>query len=82
MNMMLTLWPQSAWQPSLQAVGWQLVDRPHQRQLLDNHGQVIVDIHYAGASALAGGSEHANSKASDSVNQGLNKNLNPDLNQA
>ncbi|PSU59343.1 DUF3261 domain-containing protein [Photobacterium aphoticum] len=73
MNMMLTLWPQSAWQPSLQAVGWQLVDRPHQRQLLDNHGQVIVDIHYAG------GSEHVNSKASDRLNQGLNHGLNNSL---
>ncbi|MGF1688566.1 DUF3261 domain-containing protein [Photobacterium japonica] len=54
LNLMLTLWPVEAWQAPLAAVGWQLIEHPHQRQLLDNHGNVVVDIHYAASSPLDG----------------------------
>ncbi|MCP4956400.1 DUF3261 domain-containing protein [Photobacterium aquimaris] len=53
-NMMITLWPLSAWQQPLQHIGWQLKQTANQRQLIDDKGMVIADINYQNANKLKG----------------------------
>ncbi|MDE1476795.1 DUF3261 domain-containing protein [Xenorhabdus bovienii] len=44
-DIMLSYWPTSSWQSKL-PTGWTLSDTVNRRQLKDNHGQVITEIHY------------------------------------
>jgi len=44
-DIMLSIWPVEAWQAKLPK-GWQLVDSNLHRQLIDNTGQIIIDIEY------------------------------------
>lgn len=53
-NLMLTLWPVDAWRSPLQNVGWQLVETSHNRQLIDEKGNIIADIDYKATPHLAG----------------------------
>ncbi|CEO41500.1 DUF3261 domain-containing protein [Photobacterium kishitanii] len=53
-NMMITLWPLSAWQQPLQQIGWQLKQTANHRQLVDNKGVVVADINYQDADKLKG----------------------------
>ncbi|WP_299019756.1 DUF3261 domain-containing protein [uncultured Photobacterium sp.] len=53
-NLMLTLWPAESWQQSLQAVGWRLKDSPELRQLIDDKGDVVIEIHYNSVPHLDG----------------------------
>lgn len=45
-NLMITLWPVDSWQPHLAKIGWQLTESNQQRQLFDNNGDLVADIHY------------------------------------
>lgn len=45
-NVMLSVWPISAWEKPLQKIGWRLIENGLKRQLLDKKGQLIVDITY------------------------------------
>ena len=45
-NVMLSIWPVEAWEKPLQEIGWQLIENGLTRELLDENGQVIVDIAY------------------------------------
>lgn len=45
-NIMIAIWPVEAWQPSLDAIGWQLQEQGLQRLLLDENEKVIVRIDY------------------------------------
>lgn len=53
-NMMITLWPISAWQQPLQQIGWQLKQTSNHRQLINNKGVVVADINYQYANKLKG----------------------------
>ncbi|MBD1575177.1 DUF3261 domain-containing protein [Vibrio sp. S11_S32] len=59
-NLMITLWPIEVWQQPLSQLGWRLTqtDDPSsqgkQRQLIDDKGQVVADIHYQNQNALKG----------------------------
>jgi len=44
-DVMLSRWPVSAWQPVLPR-GWTLVDAGLQRQLRDQNGTLVTEIHY------------------------------------
>lgn len=46
MNLMLTLWPATSWQPHLSPIGWQLVDDATSRTLLDENGETVAKIQY------------------------------------
>ncbi|MCF1439899.1 MAG: DUF3261 domain-containing protein, partial [Shewanella sp.] len=54
LNLMLTLWPISAWDKSLAGTGWQLQQQGLSRQLLTPQGQVRIQIDYSAADKLAG----------------------------
>lgn len=45
-NLMITLWPIESWQPHLAQIGWQLTESNQQRQLFDDKGNLVADIHY------------------------------------
>ena len=45
-NVMLSIWPIESWQAPLSKIGWQLIESPLGRKLLDNNGQVIIDVTY------------------------------------
>ena len=53
-NLMLTLWPAKAWDSAFSNIGWQLKDSKHRRQLFDNHGNLVIDIHYSSINPLKG----------------------------
>ncbi|HIP75854.1 MAG TPA: DUF3261 domain-containing protein [Psychromonas hadalis] len=53
-NVMLSLWPTTAWQPELDKIGWQLTEQPLQRTLIDEKGNVIITINYENEAPLAG----------------------------
>ena len=59
-NLMITLWPVEVWQPSLSKIGWTLTEKNHddsqgkRRQLLNDKGEVVADIHYQNNNALKG----------------------------
>ena len=45
-NVMLAIWPQAAWQPSLAKIGWELKEQGLQRLLVDEDGDVVISIDY------------------------------------
>lgn len=55
-DVMLSYWPQAAWQAELPA-GWQLIDTPMLRQLRDGQGQLVSEIHYRQRSMPTAGAE-------------------------
>ncbi|KKD61138.1 hypothetical protein RN22_07525 [Grimontia sp. AD028] len=54
MNLMLTLWPATSWQPHLSPIGWQLVDDATSRTLLDENGETVAKIQYDGPKVAGG----------------------------
>lgn len=53
-NVMLSIWPQSAWQAPLEQIGWKLQENNRQRLLVDNNDQVVVTIDYEKIPYLSG----------------------------
>lgn len=53
-NVMLSIWPVEAWIIPLQQIGWQLKEAALQRLLIDDQGQVIVEINYQKKPYLTG----------------------------
>ncbi|HAS8338094.1 TPA: DUF3261 domain-containing protein [Vibrio vulnificus] len=53
-NLMITLWPEQAWEAPLNQVKWQLIDRDNQRTIIDNHGNTIIVIDYEQGRSFAG----------------------------
>ncbi len=53
-NLMITLWPVESWQPHLSHINWRLVESNHQRQLFDDKGTLVADIHYQASPYLEG----------------------------
>ena len=53
-NVMLSIWPVETWITSLQKVGWKLEETNLQRLLIDDKGQVVVEINYQKKPYLAG----------------------------
>lgn len=45
-SIMLTLWPQPAWQPHLAKIGWTLIDKERSRILVDTDGIPVIKINY------------------------------------
>ncbi|KJR28420.1 hypothetical protein BOO91_07135 [Vibrio navarrensis] len=45
-NLMITLWPQQAWEAPLNQVKWQLIDSTNQRTIIDNNGKETLQIEY------------------------------------
>ncbi|MGI2259713.1 DUF3261 domain-containing protein [Shewanella sp. GXUN23E] len=54
LNLMLTLWPISAWDKALAGTGWQLQQQGLSRQLLSPEGLPMIRIDYSAADKLAG----------------------------
>jgi hypothetical protein len=53
-NVMLSLWPISAWQPELDKIGWELAEKKNQRTLFDENGNTIITIDYESENPFAG----------------------------
>jgi hypothetical protein len=54
LNLMLSLWPVSAWQKPLDQIGWQLVERDLSRQLIDQQGNIVAEVTYQTSPAIDG----------------------------
>ncbi|EGA71643.1 hypothetical protein VISI1226_12691 [Vibrio sinaloensis DSM 21326] len=59
-NLMITLWPSSAWEGPLNEVRWRVIDTENSRAVFDNHGQQVIDIRYSQSDKLAGDIEFHN----------------------
>ncbi len=53
-NLMITLWPRSAWEAPLNKVRWSIIDDQHQRIIYNEAGESVLIIRYAGESPLEG----------------------------
>lgn len=43
---MISIWPEQAWQNRLNKIGWRIQDKPLQRQLFDDKGNLVLVIDY------------------------------------
>ncbi|MDW6001856.1 DUF3261 domain-containing protein [Vibrio mangrovi] len=62
LNLMLTLWPQEAWEKSLQPIHWHMIDHDKQRIITDNQGNKIIIINYDQPQPLDGNIQFTNLK--------------------
>lgn len=53
-NLMITLWPSSAWEAPLNKVKWQIIDTENSRAIFNSAGEQVIDIQYSNADKLAG----------------------------
>ncbi|CAH1540385.1 conserved exported hypothetical protein [Vibrio rotiferianus] len=53
-NLMLTLWPSSAWEAPLNKVKWKIIDDEYSRTVFNSDGEKIIDIHYENRDKLKG----------------------------
>ena len=53
-NVMLCIWPISAWQPELDKIGWKLSEKNYQRTLFDENGKTVITIDYENKDPFAG----------------------------
>ncbi|TFH93161.1 DUF3261 domain-containing protein [Vibrio ouci] len=53
-NLMITLWPSSAWEGPLNEVRWQVIDKEDSRAIFDSNGTQIIDIKYGNNEKLDG----------------------------
>lgn len=53
-NLMITLWPSSAWEGPLNKVRWQVIDKEDSRAIFDSNGTQIIDIKYGNTEKLDG----------------------------
>ena len=45
-NLLLALWPASAWEEPLSGIGWTLKEMPGKRELINNQGHIAATIQY------------------------------------
>ncbi|WP_428773792.1 DUF3261 domain-containing protein [Vibrio sp.] len=53
-NLMITLWPQSAWEGPLNTVSWRLIDEANRRLVFNETGETVIEIRYANPQRLTG----------------------------
>ncbi|MCG9657346.1 DUF3261 domain-containing protein [Vibrio mediterranei] len=53
-NLMMTIWPKSAWEAPLSTIGWRIKDSTQQRQLIDETGATVITIRYSNPDPLRG----------------------------
>ncbi|WP_390902882.1 DUF3261 domain-containing protein [Vibrio qingdaonensis] len=53
-NLMITLWPQSAWEAPLNTIKWRIIDTAGQRQIIDETGTPVIIIRYDNREPLQG----------------------------
>lgn len=53
-NLMITLWPGSAWEGPLNEVRWQLIDKGNSRSIFNSQGEQVIDIQYSSDERLDG----------------------------
>ncbi|MFM2587760.1 DUF3261 domain-containing protein [Vibrio sp. TBV020] len=53
-NLMITLWPSSAWEAPLNKVRWQMIDSAGSRKIFDSEGNQVIDIKYDNTEKLEG----------------------------
>ncbi|MCG9751817.1 DUF3261 domain-containing protein [Vibrio brasiliensis] len=53
-NLMITLWPSSAWEAPLNKVRWQIIDQDNSRAIYDSNGEKVIDIQYSNKDRLTG----------------------------
>ncbi len=53
-NLMITLWPSSAWEAPLNKVRWRMIDDGYSRTVFDSDGEKVIEIRYANADKLKG----------------------------
>ena len=56
-NLMLTLWPISAWEAPFNQIGWRIVEDQNSRSIFNNSGEKVIDIQYSHADRLKGNIE-------------------------
>jgi hypothetical protein len=54
LNLMLSLWPVTAWQKPLDKIGWKLIEQGLLRQLMDQKGNIIAEVSYQTRPAIDG----------------------------
>ena len=53
-NLMITLWPQSAWEAPLNTIKWRIIDTAGQRQIIDETDTPVIIIRYDNREPLQG----------------------------
>ncbi|MHA2741527.1 DUF3261 domain-containing protein [Vibrio harveyi] len=53
-NLMITLWPSSAWEAPLNKVRWRMIDDEYSRTVFNSDGEKIIDIRYENHDKLKG----------------------------
>ncbi|OBT14815.1 hypothetical protein A9264_13395 [Vibrio sp. UCD-FRSSP16_10] len=53
-NLMITLWPASAWEDPLNGVKWKIVEKDNSRSIYDDQGTEIIHIQYSDKDRLNG----------------------------
>ncbi|KGY14266.1 lipoprotein [Vibrio tubiashii] len=53
-NLMITLWPVSAWEGPLNEVRWRIVENYNSRSVFDSNDNKIIDVQYSNQDRLAG----------------------------
>ena len=53
-NLMITLWPSSAWEASLNKVRWRMTDNDYSRAIFNNDDDKVIDIQYSNKDKLNG----------------------------
>ncbi|WP_261874766.1 DUF3261 domain-containing protein [Vibrio rarus] len=53
-NLMITLWPVSAWEGPLNGVRWKIIDNDHSRSIYDDQGTEVIHIQYSDKNRLKG----------------------------
>lgn len=51
-NLMIALWPGSAWEEPLKSIGWKLNDSKGSRTVVDKNGKKVIDIEYGADNKL------------------------------
>ncbi|CAM4167709.1 MULTISPECIES: DUF3261 domain-containing protein [Vibrio] len=53
-NLMITLWPASAWEAPLNAVQWRILDTDNSRSIYNSDGKEVIHIQYSNKDKLSG----------------------------
>jgi len=61
-NLMITLWPRSAWEEPLNQVKWRMIDANNTRTILDNSGDTVIEIEYPSHDPFSGEIQFHNRK--------------------
>jgi hypothetical protein len=53
-NLMITLWPSTAWEGSLNEIRWRIIDKNNSRAIFDSEGEKIIEIQYSSSDKFEG----------------------------